>query len=83
MDKLEPCPFCGCEPIFATKFIEQEKGIVTLNFEISCRSCLAKPSGTYGSIKFFLTEYGSISTLKDEREKAISKWNRRENSKDI
>lgn len=77
MVKLKPCPFCGGEAVFVTRSVGYGRRCAIFNFEISCKSCLAKAPEAYGSIEIYLDQNGEVAMYKDERSKAIEAWNRR------
>lgn len=78
MAELKLCPFCGGKAKFnQTKYGTADASSVTLGFRIECKECSATAPKSYGLININLDESGNLNAWQDDREKAISSWNRR------
>ena len=77
--ELKPCPFCGSDAKFFPDSIgtDSENKAVLLRFIIGCSECRVAPPGTDGKVEMSLKDDGNVLYVLDEREAAISAWNRR------
>ena len=76
--ELKPCPFCGGMANFETEGNTSNHHKVGFDFKIKCRECGIKSPKRY-RVYFILGMRGQISTIIDERQKAMDDWNRRAN----
>jgi len=78
MAELKPCPFCGGKAhIKQTQHGTTDRSSVYLGFRIECAKCDTTALKAYGSISINLDNEGQLNIWQDDREKAITTWNRR------
>lgn len=75
-DKLKPCPSCGGKAKFHTKSNKSNSYSAVFEFDIVCRKCGMKiPYTFYMECK--MCDDGLIRVLEDDKDRAISLWNSR------
>ena len=79
MSDLKPCPFCGGKAVFEqSECGRAERSSVVIRFSVRCGKCGTSAATSYGNIFINLSKTGDLNVWCDEREKAVSSWNRRD-----
>lgn len=77
-ESLKPCPFCGGKAMFLTTINKSSHSAVGVMFKIKCMKCGTELPKSY-ECEMYMDQDGGIRTVKDERTKATTDWNRRAN----
>lgn len=83
MYQLNPCPYCGKQPIFIRESSRVESYGLAINFIILCDDCgTVVPEEVFDDmtvprfhIAYKLQPNGEIVLVEDDREKAVEMWN--------
>ena len=78
---LDQCPFCGGKVGFRIVHTIEDMNNIGWCYKITCKNCSATMPGI-GSYETLIkmSEDGELSVVRDERNKATERWNRREGS---
>ena len=77
-EKLKPCPFCGNKAIFTTITTNYGRSGCGFTFDVKCAKCnTSAPASKVFGFNLHLMDDGSIRITKDERQEAVTIWNKR------
>ena len=76
-NELKPCPFCGGQAEFVTNTSGYKNCDRIIGFSIRCKKCKTEYPKRY-ELRISLGSKGQIETDIDQREQAVSDWNKRQ-----